>query len=908
MIKILVVFACVLALGLMPPGSSAQKADSGQETVKTASGVPKTEGEAKKLLDQAKNLWKEGKYPEAAEAAEAAERVKESKFKNQVNEAKKLLADIATTKAKSKAEQDKADAMVYLEIARRYLGDKQTKEALDYMNKATNLDPHILIKEKDLFIKMLKEKAQESDEKFRALLRAAASSLQTGDYDYAINKANEVLIGAADDTTKKDAANLLETALERKNAQIMSQQRFELAVARRLLEQKDFDKAAGKIQELIPKIKDDNLFNEAQTIWNEAQINILYKALLDILTYLKWPFYVGILCAILKGGGWLIKFFWTSKKLQFRELQDETTKLGADQIFVAALNQWKMRLDAAAPGFMRLETPRIASLLGTLPKDKLLPALEGLPTVGQVRLGDVAKFFRSIWNWFALCPPWLSATFHKDDTSNQIFAQVTLQRRQDRVALLTCWFDPTSTPSASPAAESKGNAEASPEVPEAEMVQAIKRGAHSLAYKILYLLAEEGATPDEAEAFDRLRCGMVRLNRYIDGGEFKDLEQSQEIFRKVRHKWPHLLQAYLYEGLATGLREDHDEAAVIFQFVKAQAQEEGDERLRQRAAYNEAWAHLQKNTYESVKHAIRLWEELISPFEPFEEWLLEKSPLRKGNEGAEMPLSLINWHPFKESPLKAKAYADKAYTIARLPLFWQQALAESPGSQTGDMGARCLHLLMTWQRQIQEITRTLEHLLEEIKSDFPHAAKMAQSRKRSFPEWERADCRRVLWAIHNVRGHFYLNCAMGILVDRHVPLLAGFEQQDFLRRAEKEFQQCELLLSPRADTKAAVGTLFLFLQDTAKAYKYLDEAIKLNRNYEYAFYRLAQTWEQRKNEDKVRTTLEEFKSSQRPPRIDDFIKLYEKYEILPYKLGEDEKGKEKKAFMKEVKETYGADC
>jgi tetratricopeptide (TPR) repeat protein len=218
--------------------------------------------------------------------------------------------------------------------------------------------------------------------------------------------------------------------------------------------------------------------------------------------------------------------------------------------------------------------------------------------------------------------------------------------------------------------------------------------------------------------------------------------------------------------------------------------------------------------------------------------------------------------PYKESPLMAKAYCAQALTVAQQPCFW-----ESHYKNKADLKKK----LAEWQDEVETITGKLEKLLEEkYQRTEPGAEKPGL--------WDRSDCRRLHKAIHETRGHFYLNCAIGPLNDSTLSTLPGFEQQVLLEKARWEFQQCALLLSPEVDTLTALGTACLFRHDYETARDYLKQATELNPGYELAVFRLAQTWEQ-ENPHKAREILAEYRRKSTPPLDKDEVQ--ERYNKLP---------------------------
>jgi outer membrane protein assembly factor BamD (BamD/ComL family) len=148
--KILLILACCLCLGLTPPGSSVKNPDPGQETVQGSSGVPTDEGEAKKLLDEAKAHLNEGKYQEAKELAE---KVKKSTFKVQATEAEKLLSDLDAGE----------EAKGSMDIARRYLDAGENDKAIPMIEaiiKKPPKDPKI----RNAALSLLKEALEKKTE------------------------------------------------------------------------------------------------------------------------------------------------------------------------------------------------------------------------------------------------------------------------------------------------------------------------------------------------------------------------------------------------------------------------------------------------------------------------------------------------------------------------------------------------------------------------------------------------------------------------------------------------------------------------------------------------------------------------------------------------------------------------
>jgi hypothetical protein len=90
-----------------------------------------------------------------------------------------------------------------------------------------------------------------------------------------------------------------------------------------------------------------------------------------------------------------------------------------------------------------------------------------------------------------------------------------------------------------------------------------------------------------------------------------------------------------------------------------------------------------------------------------------------------------------------------------------------------------------------------------------------------------------------------------------------------------------MLLPAGVETLSNIGTLYLMRGDAGDlplARQYLQRAIALNPHYEYAYLRLAQSWEQEQWRERVIETL---KSWPLPPQIGIFQDMFAKYFVQP---------------------------
>jgi len=75
-----------------------------------------------------------------------------------------------------------------------------------------------------------------------------------------------------------------------------------------------------------------------------------------------------------------------------------------------------------------------------------------------------------------------------------------------------------------------------------------------------------------------------------------------------------------------------------------------------------------------------------------------------------------------------------------------------------------------------------------------------------------------------------------------------------------------------------LATVLLNLTRTGDARAYVERAIDLNPDYEYAYYRLAQCWEKEGRKEKVVEVLKSF-AKVRIARIPEFQELYRTYSM-----------------------------
>ena len=170
-------------------------------------------------------------------------------------------------------------------------------------------------------------------------------------------------------------------------------------------------------------------------------------------------------------------------------------------------------------------------------------------------------------------------------------------------------------------------------------------------------------------------------------------------------------------------------------------------------------------------------------------------------------------------------------------------------------------------------------------------------------EWDAIGVRQLEWAINNAEGDLNLYSVQSLdrqiakealatqdeyLDIREIRLLSSRgdatlrgERESRLQNALNAFRRCEQLLPAGVETLSNLGTLYLARNesgDVLLARRYFSSAIGLNPNYEYAYYKLAQTWEMDRRTEKVIQTL---KQLPKPPDIPSFQKMYRQYFVQP---------------------------
>jgi hypothetical protein len=364
--------------------------------------------------------------------------------------------------------------------------------------------------------------------------------------------------------------------------------------------------------------------------------------------------------------------------------------------------------------------------------------------------------------------------------------------------------------------------------------------AEAASYMMYYSLAK-GASLSDTEASNKLREGKKLLDQYVSAQDPKQLEAAYDIFRTVRIERPSFDEVYLYEGIALDLLEQHEEAIKRFKYLKEKDQTSPPD-LKDKAIYNEAVSRFRTYRPDYFDKSIVLLERLIDI----------------SADALNLPASVTT---LRSSTLRTLALATKANVIAHKPIFWKYYAKDPAQPEHVPTKAEGLPLIEAWEAEVATISACLEAVLQQPLGDGSDAAKQ-----------------EVSWAIENAYGNAYLNSASYFFTDE----VDAPKRLQYLKWAYERFQDCEMLLPPGVETLTNLATALLHLsrEDKKQRYdqvrSYLVRAKAANPHYEYADYRLAESWEQEGRIDEVVRVLRNF-AKDRTPTNHDFIKLYQKY-------------------------------
>lgn len=718
--------------------------------------------------------------------------------------------------------------------------------------------------------------------KATALLEEAGWRLDMQDYVNARQLILEALATSPGDKQIKDRAKFLwaniqakiqekekadqeakKTTDEKKLEQTKNNLRAQLEQARRLADQGKNDKASEAALSVLKETDDPKLIAEANDLLahNRPSIIGLFRALperlftvggwvLDILLAILLVFLPLLLFrrarALYKRYSWADAYRdWKKTTMNnsfityvrdnrgkyrwwaFQGVED-ATKTGVAE---AVIDSVKRIHEAAPVGYadlLHMERMKFQPVLFGFADVHVdfLPALESLNLqIGAVSLGGIAKALSGMRSWLDAKLTWIKGTVTATDES--ITLRLTRRNANGTSVTVTAFAD------------KKG----------------IEELAESATYMMYYSLAKESSLSN-AEAANKLREGRKLLDRYVSEQDPKQLGAAFDVFRNVRIEKPDFNEAYLYEGIALDLLEQHEEALKRFRYLTDTVKDTANKDLIEKATYNQAVSLFR--TYDPVNFnsAIEILDGLMG------------LPAT-GDLGSNLTAIKEN---FASSPLKTLALATKANVIAHKPIFWKsysQVAGDTSEAAPLEKKKEASKTIKGWVGEVETIATFLTGILAGPKGN----------------AWDDATKQEVRWAIQNAYGNVYLNSASSYFLPPHVD---GANEQktrlEYLKKAYQHFQECEMLLPPGVETLTNLATVLLELsrEDKSSNYDevraYLTRAKAANPHYEYADYRLAESWEQEGRIDEVVNVLRDF-AKDRTPTISSFKKLYSKYAL-----------------------------
>jgi tetratricopeptide (TPR) repeat protein len=577
--------------------------------------------------------------------------------------------------------------------------------------------------------------------------------------------------------------------------------------------------------------------------------------------------------------GWLRKNWGT--RFTIEEISDESN-LGVSDLIVSQLLSLKRETRASTAGLLLLKAtmiPKHPSFTSSSQQTSMIAGLESLTlTIGTVNVGAIAKVAAGLWRWCSY-------------DCRQITCKVIVRQEHLRVQLTARYPDTTVL---------RGRSclswlWASRSLPQTQLstsVTALLNGqgdvpqqvAEEVATKMLYALAKDPLT--EGEPADDVRKGLQQLRSYVGSegqdaasGEVKELptehlKRAIARFKSARRSDPRYVDAYVYEGVALDLLEEHQDALERFRYARkllleqsepnteAKNSTEEDRKDRERRLkviqYNEAVAHL-RSLYS--KDGIDKCIEVLKG-------LLETDPDPKSD------------------PIIALAYAAKADAIACWTLhpveFFESGIVpmlfdhggghdfdESfgvlpSGKQIDDIASS-----LAYKRVVEESVRLVTRITDGLNST------LNELKEGPLPKsWDRHAVLQLEWSIANALGDLYLYSYEAWVRRGRLPKTAFIE--NFLELALGHLNRCAFLFPPGVEILSNLGVLYFLRKqsgDLDKARVVLNEVTKLNPNYEYAYYRIAETYVAEQRYQEALTAVEQYKQTGRKVSIRSFGKL-----------------------------------
>jgi tetratricopeptide (TPR) repeat protein len=689
-----------------------------------------------------------------------------------------------------------------------------------------------------------------------------------------------LLLGKARERSSSDAEkNLIDDELKR--LQLERQQLLELEAIESLIDIGRQKEAANHLAALAPVIANERVARRLEAVARQLDLSDQWP----LWTIWDWLVaaspYLIIVAAIL-GLRALFRWLWPTKvRWRLTAIVDKTDR-GAKELIAHYFSEWiSAGPESIASGLLMMEATAVPSypeLSLDDAKFDLDPDLEKVDlTIAGINVSSALRVLPAISRWWFPQPIAISGVAYVDD-AGRVCARLTTRRS----------FAPTDRGALAVSAVTEGSDE-----------NAVRLVAKEVTFKMLYALSPHG--PGGGATANELRKGLGLLKGYLEGTvhdkitPWAQLERARSVFEEVRAARPESLEAHLYEGIALDLLERHEDAAAHFDHVKEQTEGETDRQLQiwhDQSIYNGAVAHL-RNLYElaGIDQAIERLTEFVKPANGDPNFLAAR-------------------------PILALATATLADAWGNRTIHWRELLtdpkfagATSEESLTKVIG----HHQSEIEKLIEAATKARaigeQSLLQAVPPASASAPAPTATPGRGMTgagatggvppatpagtapsvkgQWDKALLRQLEWAINNAWAdhHLYSAAALakldangGGFASQPVSLTAA---DDHKKKAIGFLRQCEMLLPPGVETLSNLGTLYLLQageQDLPQARRYLRRAIKLNPRYEYAYYRLARSWEIEGWRDRV---IEVLKSCPVPPGITEFRAMFERYYVQP---------------------------
>ena len=723
----------------------------------------------------------------------------------------------------------------------------------------------------------------------------------------------EVLSQAREKANAEDyaqAARILESALqdsrlrqsdreaiEKELVDVLTARRqtIELDSIKRMIDQGHLDDGVAQLLKMLPNASNKHILERIDELLAEAENWWLSPlATIESWVFAASPFILAAIALILFRGSLFVVFCSRRKKWILAELSDSTDRNTSSLIAHYFMHWSQLSAAPVTSGLLLMEASSIPLSPTFSLKGEQYDVAKDLSSVdlkvGGVSIASLAHAFASIRRWLIPQPMEIKGVAYIDE-EKRVCARLTTrlpERSKNRYKV---------SPVVTVSAVASGSSE-----------EAVRRVSEEVTFKMLYALSKEDVTASDSA--NMLRRGLEGLQSYLTASLPKDgpgpwgaLEEARGLFESVRKSSPELLEAHIYEGIALDLLERHDDAAAHFEYVESLtkgATSPDTVKLHEQAVYNGAVAHL-RNLYglSEIDTAIERLQSLLK-------------------EGSNL----------ETRPLLALASATLADAWANRTIHWREIdPREVRLSDSTPEDEKLVAIVRAHETKVLDLVSTVNGVLDKVALKGEPAAEGSDRSsekkgttdtrleteqlgqpavKKGVPDtapkvqagdeighadaWTPDIQRQVKWAVHNALGDFYLYAATSLmkidveksaLFGRYSSIRESVELIEYVEKALSALRTCEMLLPAGVETLSNIGTLYLVRGreiDMPHARQYLQRAISLNAHYEYAYYRLAQSWEQEGWREKV---IEVLKFCPVPPKIPSFRSMFKKYFIQP---------------------------